>query len=293
MKPSAFEYHRPTTPEGAAELLAELGDDAKVIAGGQSLMPMLNLRAAAFEHLVDIERITELAGIEHDSRSVTVGAITNQATVGRSDTIRMSVPLLSKATPLIGHFPIRNRGTIGGSIAHADAAAEYPVVALSLDAEFEALSTAGRRTIPAADFFTGMWSTALREDEILTKITFPVWNGRCGFAISEFSRRKGDFAMAGACVAVKIDDDSRVEECSIGLFGLGSAPMRATAVERSLVGSSIDGLQVCEVGHAAVSGLESVPADLHGSAAYRRRIGATMVRRALKTALGEVVDDRR
>ncbi len=277
MKPSAFEYHRPTTPEEAAELLTEFGDDAKLIAGGQSLMPMLNLRLAAFEHLIDIRGLTDLAGITHDSDSIVIGATTNQATVGLSTTVLESVPLLSRATPLIGHFPIRNRGTLGGSVAHADAAAEYPAVALTLDAELEALSSSGRRTIPASEFFTGMWTTALRDDEILTKVTFPVREGRCGFAINEFSRRKGDFAMAGACVAVKIDDSSRVESCSIGLFGLGSIPMRATSTERSLVGCSIDDLQVRDVGHAAVSDLESVPADLHGSAAYRTRVGATMV----------------
>lgn len=291
MKPSAFEYHRPATPEEAAELLAEFGDDAKLIAGGQSLMPMLNLRLAAFEHLIDIRQLTGLSGITHDSDSVAIGATTNQATVGRSTTVLESVPLLSRATPLIGHFPIRNRGTLGGSVAHADAAAEYPAVVLSLDAELEALSSTGRRTIPASEFFTGMWTTALRDDEILTKVTFPVREGRSGFAINEFSRRKGDFAMAGACVAVKIDDNSRVERCSIGLFGLGSIPMRATSTERSLVGCSIDELQVRDVGHVAVSDLESVPADLHGSAAYRTRVGATMVSRALKSALEEAIDD--
>jgi carbon-monoxide dehydrogenase medium subunit len=291
VKPSSFEYHRPTTPEEAAELLTEFGDDAKVIAGGQSLMPMLNLRLAAFEHLIDIARLTELSGITQDSGSVSLGATTNQAAISRSATIRGAVPLLSKATPLIGHFPIRNRGTIGGSVAHADAAAEYPAVTLTLDAELEALSSSGRRTIQAAEFFTGIWSTALRDDEILTRITFPVWEGRVGHAIAEFSRRKGDFAMAGACVAVKVDGNARVEKCNIGLFGLGPVPMRATATESSLVGCSIDALEVREIGHAAVSDLRSVPADLHGSAAYRTRVGATMVARALTSALGEAIDD--
>ncbi|MGN5238369.1 FAD binding domain-containing protein [Rhodococcus sp. SJ-3] len=291
MKPSAFEYHRPTTPEEAAELLAELGEDAKLIAGGQSLMPMLNLRLAVFEHLIDIGGLTDLAGIEHVSDSVVVGSTTSQAAVGRSTTVLETVPLLSRATPLIGHFPIRNRGTLGGSVAHADAAAEYPAVALTLDAEIEALSSAGRRTIPASEFFTGMWTTALRDDEVLTKVTFPIREGRWGFAINEFSRRKGDFALAGACLAVKVDDNSRVENCSIGLFGLGSMPTRATSTERSLVGCSIDELQVRDVAHSAVSGLESVPADLHGSAAYRTRVGATMVARALKNALEEATDD--
>ena len=198
MKPSAFDYHAPGTAADAVALIAELGDEAKFIAGGQSLMPMLNLRLAVFDHLVDLRKPAELRGIEQRGDSMWIGAGTTHSTVGRSAEIATAVPLLSRATPFIGHFQIRNRGTLGGSIAHADAAAEYPAVALALDADIEALSPRGSRTIPASEFFTGMWTTDLEADELLTGVSFPTWSGRSGFAIEEFARRTGDFALAGA-----------------------------------------------------------------------------------------------
>ncbi|MCX5044268.1 xanthine dehydrogenase family protein subunit M [Aldersonia sp. NBC_00410] len=291
MKPSAFEYHAPETAEEAVALLAELGDEAKFIAGGQSLMPMLNLRLAVFEHLIDLRRLDELRGIELRGDSVWIGAGTTHAAVGRSETVRRHAPLLARATPLIGHFQIRNRGTIGGAIAHADAAAEYPAVALTLDAELEALSPRGRRTIPAAEFFTGMWSTALDEDELLTSISVPVCQGRCGYAIEEFARRSGDFAMAGATVAVRLDADSKVDRARIALFGLGPSPVRATETETDLVGRSADEIAAEEVGGSALSTLESIPSDIHGSAEYRRRVGAAMVARAWQRAVQEASND--
>lgn len=287
MKPAAFDYHRPATAFEAVSLLAELGDEAKFIAGGQSLMPMLALRLAAFEHLIDISRLSGLEGIEVRGESVWIGAGTRQSAIGRSQTVTESVPLLARATPLIGHFQIRNRGTIGGSIAHADAAAEYPAVAITLDAQIELLSPRGSRTVPAGDFFTGMWSTDMADDELLTGVNFPIWKGRCGFAVDEFARRQGDFAIAGATVAIRIDDDSRIDRCAIGLFGLGPAVTRATAAEQALIGVSADEVDTKEIGELAVSGLTSVPADLHGSAGYRTRVGATRVNRALDRALLE------
>jgi aerobic carbon-monoxide dehydrogenase medium subunit len=291
MKPSAFEYHAPATAEEAVALVAELGDEAKFIAGGQSLMPMLNLRLAVFEHLIDLRRLDELRGIELRGDSVWIGAGTTHAAVGRSETVRRHAPLLSRATPLIGHFQIRNRGTIGGAIAHADAAAEYPAVALTLDAELEALSPRGRRTIPAADFFTGMWSTALAEDELLTGISVPVCQGRCGYAIEEFARRSGDFAMAGATVGIRLDADSKIDRCRIALFGLGPSPVRATSTEAELVGRGAGDIVVDEVGGSAMSTLDSVPSDIHGSADYRRRVGAAMVARAWRRAMEEASND--
>lgn len=291
MKPAAFDYHRPATASEAVSLLAELGDEAKFIAGGQSLMPMLVLRLAAFEHLIDISRLSGLDGIELRSGSVWIGAGTRQSVIGRSETVAESVPLLARATPLIGHFQIRNRGTIGGSIAHADAAAEYPAVAITLDAQIELLSPRGARTVPAADFFTGMWSTDMAEDELLTGISFPIWDGRCGFAVDEFARRQGDFAIAGATVALRLDNDSRIDRCAIGLFGLGPAVSRATAAEQALIGLSVDEIDTREIGELAVAGLTSVPADLHGSTEYRTRVGATRVNRALDRALLEAKND--
>ncbi|MFI1030416.1 FAD binding domain-containing protein [Streptomyces sp. NPDC020951] len=289
MKPAPFEYHAPADAEEAVALLADLGDEAKAIAGGQSLVPMLALRLAAFGHLVDLRRLDELRGIEHRGRAVWIGAGTTQATIQRSDEVRTAVPLLARATPLIGHFQIRSRGTVGGSLAHADAAAEYPAVALTLDAELEALSPRGRRVVPAARFFTGTWSTALAEDELLTGVIFPVRQGRCGFSVEEFSRRSGDFAIAGAAVAVGLGADGRIDRCAIGLFGLGPTACRASEAESALVGSEPAEAMADDIGHSAMSGLDSVPSDLHGSADFRRRVGAAMVARAWRHAVQEAL----
>ena len=166
---------------------------------------MLALRLTAFEHLIDIRDVPGVRGIEDRGGAVWIGAGTAQAAIGRSPVVAAKVPLLARATPLIGHFQIRNRGTIGGSLAHAEAAAEYPAVALTLDAVIETVSPRGRRAIPAAEFFTGIWSTALEPDELLTGVTFTAPSGRAGFAIEEFSRRPGDFAVAGAAIAVELD----------------------------------------------------------------------------------------
>jgi carbon-monoxide dehydrogenase medium subunit len=287
LKPSAFDYHAPTSVAEAVSLLADLGEEAKAIAGGQSLVPMLALRLAAFDHLVDLRRVAGLQGIEQRDGAVWIGAATTQAAIERSADVARGVPLLARATPLIGHFQIRNRGTIGGSIAHADAAAEYPAVALALDAQLETQSPRGRRTIPADRFFTGIWSTDLAADELLTGAIFPPWHGRCGFAIEEFARRGGDFAIAGAAVAVELDADARVRRCGIGLFGLATMPLRASAAESALIGSDTADVAAEDVGHTAMTALESVPSDLHGSADYRRHVGAIIVTRAWQRAVQE------
>jgi carbon-monoxide dehydrogenase medium subunit len=289
VKPAPFEYHRPETALEAVELLAELGDDAKVLAGGQSLVPMLNLRLAVFGHLVDIGRIDELHGIERLTDGLRIGAGTAEAAVERSAEVADAVPLLARATPFIGHFQIRNRGTVGGTLAHADPAAEYPAVALTLDAELEALSPRGTRSIPAAEFFTGLWETALAPDELLTAVTFPVWSGRCGCAVEELARRHGDFALAGATVALELDADDRVRRCAIGLLGLGSTPVRATAAEASATGADVRRLDAEQLGRLAVADLDAVPSDLHGSAEFRSHVGGVMVARAWASATEEAL----
>lgn len=284
MKPAPFDYLAPTTAEEVVSALVELGDTAKVLAGGQSLVPMLALRLAAFDHLVDIGRVAELRGVERRDGALWVGAGTAQATIERSAEVASAVPLLARATPLIGHFQIRNRGTIGGSLVHADPAAEYPAVALALEAGLEVLGPDGRRTVPATEFFIGLWSTVVGEQELLTGVTFPLWDGRCGFAVREFARRHGDFAVAGAAVALELDGDDRVRRCRIALFGLGSTPERATAAEAAVTGAVVGEVDLEEVGRLAMSSLDSVPSDLHGSSAYRRRVGGSMVARALRAA---------
>jgi aerobic carbon-monoxide dehydrogenase medium subunit len=285
MKPAPFEYHAPATAEEAVTLLADLGEDVKVLAGGQSLIPMLALRLAVFEHLVDIGRIAELVGIERRDDDLWIGAATTQAAIERSELVARSVPLLAKATPFIGHFQIRSRGTLGGSIAHADPAAEYPAVALTLDATMDVVSPTGRRSIAARDFFDGLWSTSMEPDDLLVGVRFPIWSGRAGFAVEEFARRHGDFAIAGATVAVELGDDDRIRRSAIGLIGLGSTPERVDAAE--LIGRPVVDVDPGEVGQLAVSGLTSVPTDQHGSAGYRKRVGAEMVARAWATAGAE------
>ena len=287
MKPAPFEYHAPETVGGAVDLLSRLGDDAKVLAGGQSLVPMLALRLAVFDHLVDVGRIAALKGIERRDGVLWLGAATTQASIEGSAAVASAVPLLAKATPLIGHFQIRNRGTVGGSIAHADPAAEYPAVALALDATMEVVSTRGDRTIAAREFFAGLWSTTMEPDELLVGMSIPVWEGRCGFAVREFARRHGDFAIAGAAVGVALDDNDRVVRCAISLIGLGSMPARAVHAESELVGRPIGEIDLGEVGRLAMVGLDSIPADLHGSAAYRKRVGAEMTARAWTAAVDE------
>ncbi|MEU9017792.1 xanthine dehydrogenase family protein subunit M [Actinomadura sp. NPDC048394] len=287
MKPPSFEYHVPGDVDEAVGLLAELGEDAKAIAGGQSLVPMLALRLANPEHLVDLRRLDGLRGVEERGATVRIGAGTTQAAVARSAEVARSVPLMARATPLIGHFQIRNRGTVGGSLAHADAAAEYPAVVLALDAELQAVSPRGTRTIPAGDFFTGLWSTALDEDELLTAIDLPVRRGRSGFAIEEFARRGGDFAIAGAAVAVEVDDAGRVARCGIGLFGLGSTPLRAPAAETAATGAALADIDPDELGRTAIGELDAVPADLHASADHRAHVGAVIVARAWRRAAEE------
>ena len=287
MKAAAFEYHRPDTVAEAVRMLGEFGDSAKILAGGQSLVPMLAMRLTYFEHLIDISRLHELKNIELRDDELRVAAGTPHALVGMDDEVADSVPLLTLSTPYIGHFPIRTRGTLGGAIAHADPAAEYAAVALALEATMEATSSRGRREIPAAEFFTGLWETSLAPDEILTAVRFPVWGGRSGFAVEEFARRHGDFAIAGATVALQLDGDDRVTRCGIGLLGLGSTPLRGWAAEDAVVGRPADAVTAEEVGRIAMSGLSEIPADLQGSADYRSRVGAAMVARAWAVAARE------
>jgi carbon-monoxide dehydrogenase medium subunit len=287
VKPAAFTYHRPDSVEEAVALLGDLGDDAKVLAGGQSLIPMLAMRLAVFPHLIDIGRVAELDGVVSSNGTVAIGAVTTQARIEADTGLAASVPLMARATPLIGHFQIRNRGTVGGSIAHADPAAEYPAVALALDATLEAVSRRGRRTVPAADFFTGLWSTALEPDELLAQVRFPVWRGRTGFAVEEFARRHGDFAIAGAAVGVQLGGDDRIERAAIAYFGLGSTPGRAHSVEADLMRRPAREVAARELGQLAMSGVTEPADDLQGSAAYRLRVGAAMVERAWTSAMKE------
>jgi carbon-monoxide dehydrogenase medium subunit len=289
VKPAQFEYHVPSTVAEVLELLHEYGDEAKPLAGGQSLVPMLALRLTRFEHLVDLNRVPELQGVQVSNGTVIVAGMTRQASVGRDPQIAGGVPLLSRATPLIGHFQIRNRGTLGGSLAHADPASEYPAVAVALRAEFEVASVAGRRTLPAGEFFVSTWTTALDDDELLVAVHFPVWSGRSGFAIDEAARRHGDFAVVGAACAIELDGADRVTRAGLALFGVASTPVGASRAEQALVGrpaAELHGAALDEIGELALAGCEP-PEDIHASGRYRKQVGARLAARVLAQALEE------
>jgi carbon-monoxide dehydrogenase medium subunit len=289
VKPAAFEYHAPETVSDVVALLAEHADEAKPLAGGQSLVPMLALRLTRFAHLVDLNRVDELAGIRHDDGSLVIGAMTRQRAVERDSAVASAVPLLARSVPLIGHAQIRNRGTIGGSVAHADPASELPAVALTLDAELQVASSSGARTVASADFFEGTWSTVLADDELLTEIRFPVWGGRTGFAFDEVARRSGDFALAGVAVALEVDDAGAIVRCALGLLGMGSTPLRARAAEAALVGRTPTAEDLVEIGRLAVADLDP-PDDIHATASYRTRVGAHLVARAAGRAMEEATN---
>ncbi len=288
MKPAPFEYHAPESLDDVLAVLAEHGDEAKPLAGGQSLVPMLAMRLTRFEHLVDLNRVASLSGITRANGTLTVGATTRQAHLER-DPATAAVPLLGLAAPLIGHFQIRNRGTVGGSIAHADPAAELPAVALALDATLDIAGPSGVRTVPAAEFFTGTWETAIEDGDVLTAIHFPVWSGTTGFAVDEVARRHGDFALTGAACAIGLGSDGTIDRAAIALFGMDSTPVRAADAEAALLGRRPADIDVADAGRLAVQGLDP-PADIHASSAYRSAVGAHVVERGLARALQEAQD---
>jgi carbon-monoxide dehydrogenase medium subunit len=285
VKPAPFTYHAADTAEAAVAVLAEHGDEAKVLAGGQSLVPMLALRLARPEHLVDVNRVAGLAAVRREDGVLVVGATTRHVTLERDNEIGTAVPLLGRTAPFIGHVQIRNRGTIGGSLAHADPAAELPAVALVLDAEVEVSGPRGPRLIAARDFFQGVFTTALEPDELLVAVRFPVWGPAAGFAVEEVARRHGDFALVGAIAAVQVRD-GRIERAALALTGMGPVPIRADAVEHALRGAAVADLDLADAGAQAVAPLDP-PADVHAGAAYRRRVGAALVARALTHAIEE------
>jgi len=284
VKPSKFTYHAPTTVADAVGLLREHGDGAKVLAGGQSLVPMMSLRLATFGHLVDLNRVEDLNGIERMNGDVRIGALVRQSTAEHDSTVAADAALVARALPHIGHFQIRNRGTIGGSIAHADPASELPAVTLALDATIEAVGPGGTRDIAASDFFDGTWQTTLADDEVLAAVRFPVWGGASGFAVDEVARRHGDFAICGAVCGVSLDGD-RVTRAAIGLFGVGSTPVRATSAEQALIAAGA-GADLADIAREATEPL-SPSGDIHASGNYRKQVAAVVVRRALARAIEE------
>ncbi|HUN50923.1 MAG TPA: FAD binding domain-containing protein [Candidatus Sulfotelmatobacter sp.] len=289
MKAVDFDYACPASVGGACELLRASAGEAKIIAGGQTLVPLLAMRLARPALLVDINRIAELQGVAADDDRLTVRACTRQAAALADATIRQRLPLLAKALGFVGHGQTRNRGTIGGSLANADPAAEICLVARTLDAEIDASSTAGTRTIAVGEFFTGAMSTALVADECLTSVRFPLWReARVGTGFQEASARRSDFALAAVAVQVALDADGACRRLTLGIGGAGPTPLRVDAAETGLLGSR---LETGDIATAAAIVRDAVdpPSDLHGSAAYRRRLIGALVERALAEARQEAL----
>ena len=285
MKPAPFEYFAPATLEEALELLHEHGDEAKVLAGGQSLMPLMNLRLARPKVIVDINRISGLDGIAASADGgLAIGALARHRTVEKSALVRERNPLLAAAIPLIGHFQIRNRGTIGGSMVHADPAAELPAVSLLLGCEFSLARKGGGRVVPAADFFLGYLATAIEPGELLTEIRFPKWRAGAAWAIDEITRRKGDFAMVGVALSAALDGQANLQNAAIVMFGVGGKPQWIESAEGILKGRPIDQEVLRALSQAIAKELDP-DSDVHASAAYRKEVGGVLARRALESAL--------
>jgi CO/xanthine dehydrogenase FAD-binding subunit len=285
VKPPKFQYWDPENVDGVVGFLADHGDEAKLLAGGQSLMPVLAMRLARPEYLVDLNRVPGLDGIGEDGGSLTIGALVRQDALRRSDIIERSCPLLWKAIPYIGHSAIRYRGTIGGSVVHADPSAELPAVMLALDAEFTIRSAKGSRVVPARDFFETYFTTAVRPDELLTEIRVPSTANGTATAIQELARRHGDFALAGVAAVVRARD-GRVDEARIVAFGVDEAPVRLEEVERLVAGQAASDELLSEAGERAARAVEP-ESDIHASADYRRGMTGVLTRRALREAVAE------
>jgi carbon-monoxide dehydrogenase medium subunit len=284
MKPARFDYLAPTEVPEALALLAEHGDGARPLAGGQSLVPLLNLRMARFEKLVDLNRIAALREVRIEDGTLVVGAMVRQATVQTDAAIRRHSPLLSEATDFIGHFQIRTRGTLGGSIAHADPTAEYPAVALALDAEVEVLSATGPRRLTVDELLDSAYVTALEPTELLSAIRLSAWGPRSGFAIDEIARRRGDFALVGAVAAIELDEAGAITRGRVVLFGVAERPVRLRSLEAGLTGSRPGEEDLDAAAQDATAAL--APADdALATGAYRKRMAPVLAARVVRAAL--------
>jgi aerobic carbon-monoxide dehydrogenase medium subunit len=283
VKPPRFDYHAARSVEEAVDLLARYGGDAKVLAGGQSLMPMLNFRLARPAALVDVNRIPGLAYVREDDGTLALGAMTRQRAIEFSPVVARRLPLLVEATRWVGHLPIRSRGTIGGSLAHADPSAEYPAVLTALDGEVVAQGPRGRRTLKPSDLFETYLTTSLAPDEVLVEVRLPAAPAGAGHAFEEFARRHGDFAIVGIA-AMLVRDGGRCVSARLATAGAGPVPVRLRAAEEIL---EREGLGAAAIDAAAARAAELVQpdSDVHASADYRRHLTRVLTARALRRSL--------
>ncbi|MCL6551656.1 MAG: xanthine dehydrogenase family protein subunit M [Firmicutes bacterium] len=287
MKPAPFQYLAPRTREETLEALRRFGPDAKVLAGGQSLVPLLAMRLARPAVLVDINRVPDLAFVRATRGAVVIGAMTRQRAVETHPLVAARLPLLREALRWVGHPQIRTSGTIGGSLAHADPAAELPAVAAVLGATFTAASRRRQRTLRCEEFFTGYLTTALEPDELLTEVRFPVPPPGTGWAFQEVARRHGDFALVGVAALVRLDGDRRCAEARLAFTGVGPGPVRVAEAEALLLGRALTREAAEEAGRAVTAALEP-EGDIHASAEYRKHVAGVLAARALLQAAERV-----
>jgi aerobic carbon-monoxide dehydrogenase medium subunit len=283
MKLPAFEYACPATLAEAVALLAAGDGDAKVLAGGQSLVPMMAFRVASPALLVDLRKLAELRRIDVTADGVRLGAMVRWRDIEDDARLDAAHPLLKAAVAEVAHYQIRNRGTVGGSIAHADPAAEMPGVAVTCDAEIAAVGRAGRRVISANDFFIAPLTTTLAADEIIVEIRLPAWPMKRCWAFKEFARRRGDFAMAGTALFYDVDAGGKAHNAHVGAIGVGDRPQRLAAAEAAINGHPVD-IATSERAGSAASAAVTPQSDIHASAAYRKALLGTLVERALQSA---------
>jgi aerobic carbon-monoxide dehydrogenase medium subunit len=284
MKPASFEYHRPDSVDGALALLAEHGYDAKLLAGGQSLVPAMNFRLSQPAVLIDLNRVGGVDGIAEADGAVRIGAMARQRAAERSPVVAARAPLLAETLPFVAHAQIRNRGTVGGSIAHADPAGEIGAVMLAVGARFHLRGPNGMRSVDAAEFYTGLFGTALETEEMLVEVEIPAMAPRTGWAFDEISRRHGDYALAGLAAQVEVDDGGRCTAARIALLGVGDAPLLAREAAGLLVGSDAGEDAIRAAADAASQRDVDPPGDIHATTAYRRALTEVLVRRVLPRA---------
>lgn len=283
MIPAPFEYSAPKTLEEALHLAERHGDEAKILAGGHSLLPLIKLRLAQPRYVIDIGHLRGMSYIREENGQIAIGALTTHADVESSALLRSKCPLLPETAATIGDVQVRNRGTLGGSLAHADPAADYPAAILALDAEIVAASTAGTRTIPANGFFVEMLTTALRAGEILSQVRIPPLAPHTGTAYEKMHQPASGFAIVGVAARLTVAKDGKIEAVGVGVTGLAPKPFRATAVEKALLGKKATDKLFTDAARHAAEGVEPL-SDLHASADYRREMAAVYARRALQSA---------
>jgi len=283
MIPAPFEYAAPETLEEALRLVERHGDEAKILAGGHSLLPLMRLRLAQPRYIIDIGRLRGMSYIREESGRIAIGALTTHAEIESSELLRAKCPLLAETAAAIGDVQVRNRGTLGGSLAHADPAADYPAALLALDVEIVAASTAGARTIPVNEFFLDMLTTALRPGEILSQVRVTPLAAHTGAAYEKLPQPASGFAIVGVAARLTLGKGGKIENAGVGITGVGPKAFRAEAVEKALHGNKASDKIFSDAAHFAVQDVEPL-SDLHASAEYRREMACICTRRALKRA---------